>query len=142
MSPLLFIIIMIPLTFILRTEGLGYKLGPDEELINDLLFMDNLRLYGHSEDHLQNLWTLVRLYSQDIIMNFGLGKCPGLMLKRTVRVRCEGVCLPDGEMMKEVDKNGYRYLRVLEGADIQNREMKKKIRTEYLRRFKALSRPR
>ena len=48
--------------------------------------------------------------------------------------------LPDGEVKNKVDRSVYRYLGVLEGADIQNREMKEKIITEYFRQVKALAR--
>ena len=41
-SPLLFVIIMIPLSMLLRRESLGYSFGPDGRLINHLLFMDDL----------------------------------------------------------------------------------------------------
>ena len=47
LSPLLFIIVMIPLTVLLRREDLGYKWGPGGgKLINHLLFLDDLKLYG------------------------------------------------------------------------------------------------
>ena len=39
-------------------------------------------------------------------------------------------------MMCEVDENGYKYLGVLEGADIMQKEMKEKVRQEYMKRVK------
>ena len=62
-------------------------------------------------------------------MEFGLDKCAVLVLKQEIKVRCEGIVLPDGQMMGEVDENGYKYLGVLEGADIIQ-EMKEKVRQE------------
>ena len=56
-----------------------------------------------------------------------------------MKVRTEGIVLPNGEVMKEVDKEGYKYLGVLEGADILNRDMKEKVRKEYLRRVKLVA---
>ena len=47
--------------------------------------------------------------------------------------------LPSGEVMKEVDENGYKYLCVFEGAGIMNKEMKKKVKEEYLRRVKLVA---
>ena len=46
--------------------------------------------------------------------------------------------LPSGEVMKDVDENGYKYLGVLQAENVKNREMKDKVRTEYLRRVKLL----
>ena len=50
--------------------------------------------------------------------------------------------MPSGEVMKEVDDNGYRYLGVLEGAGIMNKEMKKKVKEEYSRRVKLVAKSR
>jgi len=44
--------------------------------------------------------------------------------------------------MKEVGVNGYRYLGVMEGADIMHKEMKEKVKEEYLRRVKLVARSR
>ena len=49
LSPLHFIIGMIPLSILLKREKLGYLFGPDGKLINHLLFMDNLKLFGCSK---------------------------------------------------------------------------------------------
>ena len=46
LSPLLFILVMIPLTMLLKRENIGHKIAKDCRLINHLLFMDNLKLYG------------------------------------------------------------------------------------------------
>ena len=40
--------------------------------------------------------------------------------------------------MQEVDENGYKYLGMLEGAGIMNKDMKKKVKEEYLRRVSWL----
>ena len=38
--------------------------------------------------------------------------------ERGERVECEGIELPSGEVMKEVDEDGYLHLGILEGARI------------------------
>ena len=58
------------------------------------------------------------LFSQDIRIEFGLDKCSVLVLKQGAKVHCEGIVLPDGQVMGEVEENGYKDLGVLEGADI------------------------
>ena len=42
--------------------------------------------------------------------------------------------MPSGDVMKDVDEDGYKYLGVLQNEVQMNREMKKKIEKEYLRR--------
>ena len=43
-------------------------------------------------------------------MTFGIEKCAALELERGRLVRSEGIELLDGEMMTEVDQEGYKYL--------------------------------
>ena len=40
-----------------------------------------------------------------------------------MKIRCERIVLLDGQVMSEVDENGYKYLGALEGVDIMQ-EMK------------------
>ena len=39
--------------------------------------------------------------------------------------------LPEGEVIKEIDKSRYKYLRVLEAEQMLESEMKDKLRAEY-----------
>ena len=43
LSPLLFVVAMIPLTLLLRREEMGYRFGESGRKINHLLFMDDLK---------------------------------------------------------------------------------------------------
>ena len=74
-------------------------------------------------------------------MEFGLDKCVVLVLKQGVKVRCEGIVSMDGQVMGELDENGYKYLGALEGADLMQKQMREKVKQEYLRRVKLLVRP-
>ena len=71
LSPLLFIVIMLPLALVLRKMKAGYKLAKDMKPMNHLLFMDDLKLYGASKDQLDSLVQVVRIFSQDIKMSLG-----------------------------------------------------------------------
>ena len=137
LSPLLFIVAMIPLTLLLRREAMGYKLGQEGRKINHLLFMDDLKLYGRDEEEIKKLCAVVHKFSKDIGMEFGMDKCAVLEIKSGVQVSCNGIVLPDDKTMQEVEPEGYKYLGVLEGADIKMKDMKDKVRKEYLRRVKA-----
>ena len=90
--------------------------------------MDDLKLYAKSERELDSLIQTVRIFSDDVGMVFGLGKCAVLVLKRGKMVRTEGIELPNGKRMREVNLAGYKYLGVLQLDSIMNREMKKKVR--------------
>ena len=59
-------------------------------------------------------------------------KCSVLVLKRGTVVSSEGVEMPDGERIKEIEKNGYRYLGILEYNKIKESKMKENFRREWL----------
>ena len=138
-SPLLFVVVLIPLSIILNKTDLGYVTSRNQKL-NHLLFMDDLKLYAKSERELDSLIQTVRIFSDDVGMVFGLDKCAVLVLKRGRMVRTEGIELPDGKRMREVNLAGYKYLGVLQLDSIMNREMKEKVKSENIRRVKKLLR--
>ena len=114
LSPLLFVMIMIPLSRHLEKSKLGYMLTNDSRKINHLLFMDDLKLYARTQEDLDELVGKVKSYSEDIKMEFGMSKCQTVVVKRGKRKHNDGLELPDGNVMKDVDENGYKYLGVLQ----------------------------
>ena len=62
LSPLLFVICMILLTHVLCKAKARYTLGGGEK-INHLLFMDDLKLYGKSENEIKGLVSTVEVFS-------------------------------------------------------------------------------
>ena len=66
---------MIPLTLLRRKVKLGYVLRNDQMRISHLLFMDDLKLYGKKEREIESLVQTVRIYSEDIAVEFGIHKC-------------------------------------------------------------------
>ena len=50
LSPLLFVLSLIPMTFILRRVKAGYELGKEEIPINYLLYMGDLKLFGKNAE--------------------------------------------------------------------------------------------
>ena len=83
LSPLLLVLTLIPLTMLLKGENIGYKLGKYQELINYLMFVDDLKLYGRSEEEQETLINFVQVL--DIRMDFELDKCAVQMLKQGVK---------------------------------------------------------
>ena len=47
-----------------------------------IIIMDDLKLFGKTERHLETLLSTVEIFSQDIRMEFGISKCGILILKR------------------------------------------------------------
>ena len=81
LSPLLFCMAPNPQSKELNKTGYGYRMttGHGETfkrlLINHLLYMDDLKLYGRNSDQLDGLFHVVRTFSDDMQMKFGLDKC-------------------------------------------------------------------
>ena len=139
LSPLLFVLSMVPLSLILKKVNAWYKWGKEEYKLNHLVFMDDLKLYAKSEEQTNALVRTVYVFSTDIGMEFGIKKCGILTMKRGKIVKSEGIKLPDGELMKQVGQEGYTYLGTIELDKIKKKtEMKEKIIKEYKRRQRLI----
>ena len=82
LSPLLFVLSMVPLSLILKKVNACYKWGKKEYKLNHLLFMDDLKLYAKSEEQTSTLVRTVYVFSTDIGMEFGIKKCGIFTMKR------------------------------------------------------------
>ena len=137
LSPLLFVMALVPMTLVLRDAAPGYVLKRKTK-INHLLYMDDLKLYGKTKSDIESLINTVRLLSDDISMRFGLQKCASIVLKRGKRVEDEGIQLVDDKVIEDVGIENYKYLGVLEADTIKMELMKEKIMKEYRRRVKKV----
>ena len=133
LSPLLFIVIMLPLTLVLRRMRAGYRLAKDMTPINHLLFMDDLKLYGANKDQLDSRVQEVRIFSQDMKMSFGLEKCAVLEMRigRQVDMYSSGINLPDDKHIGEIGEEDYKYLGHFEIEGCVRKE--RKLLYDYLR---------
>ena len=98
LSPFLFVIAIIPLTYILRAANSGYEFRTGET-INHLLFMDHLKLYSKSEKALDSLIQTARIFSEDIGMQFGIDNCVMLVMKKGEIVKSDGIQLPSDKVI-------------------------------------------
>ena len=65
-------------------------------------------------------------------MKFGIAKCAIPVIKRGKTVKSEEIEFPDREKIRSIEeKEGYRYLRVLEADEILCKGIKEKLRKEY-----------
>ena len=65
-------------------------------------------------------------------MQFGIKKGGVLITKRGKVIRTDGIRVPDGQHMKDIDEIGYTYLDILEADNIKEKVMNEKFRKEYL----------
>ena len=139
LSPLLLIIAMMPLNHILRKCTAGYKLSRSQEKIYHLKYMDDIKLFAKNERELEIIIHAVRIYSQDIGMEFGIEKCAMLVMKSGKRHMTDGMELPIHDRIRTLEENEtYKYLGILEADTIKQVQMKDMIRNEYLKRTRKL----
>ena len=113
LSPLLFVIAMMPLNHILRKCTVGYKLTKSQEKINHLMYKDDIKLFAKNKEETPIL--ALRIYSQDIGMEFGIGKCAMLVMKSKKRHMTEEIELPNREKIRTLrEKEINKYLVMLE----------------------------
>ena len=68
LSPILFVLSMVPLSLILRKVNGSYEWGQKEYKLNHLLFMDDMNLFSKSEEQMDTLVKTVHVFSTDIGM--------------------------------------------------------------------------
>ena len=83
-SPLLFCLALVPLTSELATSGYGYKILNTSAPISNLFYMDDLKLYSKNEQKQVGELKILKQFSDDIGMEFGLEKCAKASFKPKV----------------------------------------------------------
>ena len=137
LSPLLFILCLIPLTHLLDQNNFGFKL--DSSLVNHLLYMDDLKLYGKNEKEIDALVNVVRIFSRDICMEFGLDKCAKVTIIKGKLTEGTAVILPDGNEIENLDlEEQYKYLGLLESDNFEAERIKQKAKEEYKKRIRLI----
>ena len=106
--------------------------------MNHLMFMDDIKLFGRNMQDVEALIQTVRIITDDMRMAFGIDKCAVVQVVRGKITHSEGVVLPSGETMGDLEGQGYKYLGILETDQIRHKEMKEKVTKEYFTRVRAV----
>ena len=96
---------MMPLNHIFRKYTAGYKLSRLQEKINNPMYMDDIKLFAKNEKELETLIHAVRIYSQDIGMEFGIEKFAMLVMKSGKRHMTDGIELPNHDKIRTLGEN-------------------------------------
>ena len=117
-SLLIFCLSLITLTSIPDRSKTGVKVG--NKRLTHLLYMDDLKTYAENEESLARQKLLIADFSDDIAMSFGLDKCATLVVDK-------GYAKPSTLITSfptmDVEER-YRYLGMLEGANIDSTKVK------------------
>ena len=77
LSPLLFIIALFPLSHaLLNNNELGYQRTNSRDFpVSHLLYMDDIKLFAKSKPQMERLISIVKNFSDQMGMKFGIEKC-------------------------------------------------------------------
>ena len=119
---------MMTLNHILRKCTARYKFSESKEKTNHLSYMDDIKLFVKNEKELETLIHGVRIYSQDIGLEFDIEKCAMLIIKSGKPHLTDGMEQPNQDKIRTLgQKETYKYLGILEADTIKQVEMKEKI---------------
>ena len=95
--------------------------------------MYDIKLFGKNEKELETLIQTIRIYSQDIGIEFGIEKCAMLIMRsRKRQLTVDRIELPNQENIRMLgQKEIYKYLRLLEAGTIKQVEMKEKFKKSF-----------
>lgn len=98
--------------------------------------MDDLKLYARGRTQLEGLLGLVKTFSEDIRMTFGLEKCAAVIIKRGKMMDEKNIVLRSGEEIKSLDtEDRYKYLGLQQTYEIIQSENKDHAKSELMRRI-------
>ena len=101
--------------------------------------MDDLKTFAKDDNQQTGLLTIVKTFSDDIKMEFGLDKCAKATFKRGRLTKTTDLELDVDTVIEELEQEStYKYLGVSEGDGIQHSAMKEKIRKEYYGRVRMV----
>lgn len=147
LSPLWFCLALNPLSNMLNSTETGYTLKYADEnddsevhtsVLSHLLYMDDIKLYAETEHQLDYLATLTELFTNDINMKFGIDKCKTNSIKAG-NIYQHQYTLETGEYIKPLDDNEtYKYLGYQQARQIQQKDIKTKLKQEFKHRLNSL----
>ena len=136
LSPLVFVLALIPLVLVLRKVKTAYEFSESKEKINHYLFMNDLKLYSRSKKGWDLLVQTIQVFSKDIGMEFGIEKCAMLVIEKGKIVKSVGLELPYGKVIKSLQEGeSYKYLGILEADKFLEEKLKVNVLKEYIRRL-------
>jgi hypothetical protein len=101
--------------------------------------MDNLKLIGKTEEELLKELQVVRTFSDDIHMEFGLHRSAKIVLKTGKLVHLQNSILDFNREIQELEQgNTYKCVGNGESEGMQHRQMKERMKKEYARRLRII----
>jgi hypothetical protein len=118
---------------------MGYEEHTTRTKTSHLLYMDDLKLLGKSEEEIQKQIQTVTNFSDDIHTEFGLEKCVKVVFKKGKLVHSQNLVVDINKEIQELEQGkAYKYLGTEESDGIQHQQMKERLKKEYTRRLRMI----
>lgn len=140
LSPLLFCMALFPLSKELKEAKTGYIMKKNQDPINHLFYVDDLKLFANNDKNLEKLLDIVKTFSDDIKMSFGLEKCAKVTIEKGKIKKRNNIQLNDSNtIIRELEGHEiYKYLGMEENTEIEHTKMKEKITRQYYSRIRKI----
>ena len=101
--------------------------------------MDDLELYSRSEKGMDSLVQTVRVFNEDMGMEFGTENCAMIVMEKGEIVKSVGKELPDGKVIKSLQEyESCKYLAILDADKLLEEKMKLNVSKKYIRRLRKV----
>ena len=115
----------------------GYEEHTTKTKMSPLLHMDDLKLIAKSEE-LQKQIQTVKIFSNDINMEFGLEKCAKITFKRGKLTHLQNLVIDTNRVIQKLEQGKtYKYLGTEESEGIRQ-QMKEKLKKEHSMRLRMI----
>ena len=142
LSALWFCMCLNPLSNALNKTKSGFHIRDRRKtlyLLNHLLYVDDIKLYGSSPAELKELLSIVEAVSEDIKMEFGFDKCKVLNIRKGKWSNEETEQFLNNQTVQQMNEEDlYKYLGFHQNRKLNHTEIKQNIRKIYEQRLKAL----
>jgi len=120
-----------PLTQQLNKLNIEHEKHKTKTEVTHSLHTDDLKLMGETDEELQKQMQVVRNYSDDIHMQFGLDKCAKTVPKRGNLVHSQSLILVFNREIQELEQGkACKYLGIEESEGIQHQQVNERLKKE------------
>ena len=98
----------------------GFKIESNQQM-SHLFYMDDLKTFTRTEAHLSKALSIVKTFTDDISMEFGLDECAVAMLKGDKQIKSQNMPVDDKTSIQSLDEEAtYKYLGIDEKMAFNN----------------------
>jgi hypothetical protein len=100
-----------------------------KDKIFTLTLLDDLKLIVKSEGRIEKSILTVKIFNDDILMDFGLEKCARITFKKGKLFHFQKIVIDTNRKIQELEQGKrYTYLGIEEREGIQHKQMKERLK--------------